>query len=146
MEETMKLRWMAALTACAWMVSCGTGGSMSNYHLGDWEKDIGYSQSVRVGQRILVSGTVGDEAHTALAQQMADAYEALKTTLAHDGATLKQVIKETIYTTDMDALIAAQELRKGFYGENLPASTWVQVQRLYSAGHLIEIEVEAWLP
>lgn len=119
---------------------------MTNFHLGDWEKGIGYSQSVRLGSRVVVSGTVGDEAHSDLAGQMQDAYEALKTTLAHDGATLRDVIKETIFTTDMDALIAAQELRKGFYQGHLPASTWVQVQRLYGPGHLIEIEVEARVP
>lgn len=118
---------------------------MTTFHLGDWEEGIGYSQSIRVGKRILVSGTVGDEAHTGLADQLADAYEAIKTTLAHDGATMKQVVKETIYTTDMDALIAAQELRKTYYGGHLPVATWVQVERLYSKGHLVEIEVEAWL-
>lgn len=142
------IHWLGALALIA-LVSCGTTkeAPMTNFHLGDWEKDIGYSQSVKVGNRILVSGTVADDTKAKdTLSQVAEIYEVLKVTLAHDGATLKDVIKETIYCRDMDALIAAQELRKKYYEGNLPAATWVQVERLYSPGHLVEIEVEAVVP
>lgn len=119
---------------------------MEFFHMGPWEKDIGYSQSVRLTDRILVSGTTGDGRSKDLASQMKDAYQGIRTTLAHDGATMADVVKETIYCRDMDALIAAQELRKSIYGGHLPAATWIQVQRLYSPDHLIEIEVEATVP
>ncbi len=71
---------------------------ISTFHLGPWEQDIGYSQSVRVGNRILVSGTVGDDTVSKdVESQLKDAYQSIITTLAHDGASLKNVIKETIY-------------------------------------------------
>lgn len=120
---------------------------MDFFHMGPWEQEIGYSQSVRRGSRLLVSGTTGNGPGSKdLASQMKDAYQGIQATLAHDGATLADVVKETIYCRDMDALIAAQELRKSIYGGHLPAGSWVQVQRLYSPHHLIEIEVEAVLP
>jgi enamine deaminase RidA (YjgF/YER057c/UK114 family) len=117
---------------------------MKTFHLGPWEGDIGYSQSIRTGNRVIVSGTVGDETRD-MAGQVETAYRAVIATLAHDGATLKQVVKETIYCRDMDALIACQDRRRELYQGHLPASTWVQVERLYSPAHLVEIEVEAVL-
>lgn len=63
---------------------------ISTFHLGSWEREIGYSQSVRVGKRILVSGTVSDEGqHKDMESQLIDAYKNLRTTLAHSGATFK---------------------------------------------------------
>lgn len=142
----MRLGWIGATAALALLMSCGAQEKATSFHWGEWEKDIGYSKSVRIEHRILVSGTVGDETHTDFPAQMRDVYEALRETLAHDGASLKNVVKETIYTTDMAALMDAQNQRKAYYLGNLPASTWVQVERLYSPGHLIEVEVEAWVP
>ena len=45
----------------------------------------------------------------------------------------------------MDGLIRSQETRKQFYGDALPAATWVEVKRLYSPGDKIEIEVQVSL-
>lgn len=119
---------------------------MTIFHLGPWEEEVGYSQSVRVGNRIIVSGTVADDSVSKdMESQLKEAFRNIITTLAHDGATLKNVIKETTYCRDMDALIKCQDLRKEIYGGHLPATTWVQVERLYSPGHLLEIEVEAVL-
>ena len=58
------------------------------------------------------------------------------------------MVKETIYTTDMDALLKAADLRFEYYGEGAPPPTvsWVQVQRLLDPGFLVEIEVVAELP
>lgn len=119
---------------------------ISTFHLGPWEKEIGYSQSVCVNDRIVVSGTVGDaKRFTDMESQLRDAYSNLRTTLAHDGATLKNVVKEVVYCVDIEALKKCQEIRKALYEGNLPAATWVEVKRLYSPGHLLEIELEAVL-
>lgn len=119
---------------------------MTTFHRGEWEKDLGYSQSVRVGNWIVLSGVAGDESRSKdLASQLADAYQFIEMTLAHDGATLKNVIRERVYCTDIEQLKAATELRKSFYKGHLPASTWVEVARLYTPGLFVEIEVEAVL-
>ncbi len=119
---------------------------ITTFHLGPWEAEIGYSQSVRVGDRVIVSGTVGDEERCKdMESQLVSAFAAIAETLAHDGATLADVVKETAYCVDIEALKKCQETRKKIYGGHLPATTWVEVRRLYSPGHLVEIEVEAVL-
>jgi len=56
-------------------------------------------------------------------------------------------VRENIYTTDMEALLAASELRFEYYARNsLPAGTWVEVRRLVDPGFLVQIEVTAELP
>ena len=57
------------------------------------------------------------------------------------------VVKETIYTTDMTALLKVADVRFEYYAkEHLPAVSWVQVQRLLDPGFLVEVEVVAELP
>ena len=54
---------------------------------------------------------------------------------------------KTIYTTDMDALLKASDLRFEYYDkERLPTASWVQVERLVDPGFLVEIEAVAELP
>ena len=116
------------------------------YHIGPWEQQIGYAQAVRIGNTIYVSGTTGvDENGTPadLESQMKLAYAGIRKTLAHYGANLTNVAMERIQTTDMDALIKAQETRKTIYGNWQPAATWVEVKRLYEKDAKIEIDVEA---
>jgi 2-iminobutanoate/2-iminopropanoate deaminase len=122
------------------------------FHLNTYEKDFGYSQAVLIDKTLYVSGSVAADAtgHLLapgdLAGQMRAAYGGIRRTLAAHGAGFEQVVKETIYTTDMDALLKAADLRFEYYDkERLPASTWVQVQRLVDPGFLVEIEVIAEL-
>lgn len=70
------------------------------------------------------------------------AYAALGKTMSQYGADFSNVVMERIYTTDMDALIKTQPVRKSIYGAWLPAATWVEVRRLYVPEAEIEIEVE----
>jgi len=116
------------------------------YHAGPWEQEIGYSQALRVGNMIYVSGTTGTDENgnpADLESQMKLAYTGIRKTLAQFGADLTNVVVERIYTTDMDALIKAQGTRKTIYGSWLPPATWTEVKRLYEKPAKIEIEVEA---
>jgi len=118
------------------------------YHAGPWEQDIGYSQAVRSGHTLYVSGTVGANGKGQpedLDSQMNNAYGAIQKTLAHYKTDFSHVVMERIYTTDIEALIRSQETRKQFYGNWLPAATWVEVKRLYGPTDKIEIEVQVAL-
>ena len=118
------------------------------YHAGPWEESIGYSQAVRVGNMLYVSGTVGADAKGQPADldgQMKKAYAGIQKTLAHYNADFSHVVMERIYTTDIEALIRSQDTRKQFYGASAPAATWVEVKRLYGAADKIEIEVQVAL-
>jgi len=66
-------------------------------------------------------------------------------TLAQYKTDASHVVMERIYTTDMEALIHSQETRKQFYGNWLPAGTWVEGRRLYGPADKIEIEVQVAL-
>ena len=123
------------------------------FHLNGYEKDFGYSQAVLIDKTLYVSGTVAVDANGRLvapgdmAGQMRAVYTNIRGTLAAHGADFDEVVKETIYTTDMDALLKASDLRFEYYDkERLPTVSWVQVQRLVDPGFLVEIEVVAELP
>ncbi|GEM_PF-197031 len=113
------------------------------FKLGDWEDQIGYRQAVRSGHTLYISGSVGAGPMPAAIN---GAYGTLKKTLSHYGLTFADVVKENIYTTDIEALKANLAARRAFYGEDLPAATWVQVSRLYETTHVIEVEVIAVFP
>ena len=63
-----------------------------------------------------------------------------------NGLSFDDVVKETVFATDLDAFIANKALRKPFYGPRLPAATWVQVQRLYDPSYVLEVELVAEAP
>jgi 2-iminobutanoate/2-iminopropanoate deaminase len=107
------------------------------------EKEIGYAQAVRIGETLYISGSVGaGEMPIAMRQ----AYNELKQTLATHGLDFRNVVKENLYTTDLDAVKTNKDIRKEYYGEEYPAATWVQVQRLYSPKLIIEVELVAVFP
>lgn len=123
------------------------------FHLNGYEKDFGYSQAVLIDKTLYVSGSVSVDANGRLiaagdmAGQLRAAYDNIRRTLAAHGAGFDEVVKETIYTTDMDALLKASDVRFEYYDkERLPTVSWVQVQRLVDRGFLVEIEVVAELP
>jgi len=123
------------------------------FHLNSYEKDFGYSQAVLIDKTLYVAGSVAADdqgrlvAQGDMAGQMRAAYTNIQRTLAAHGADFDEVVKETIYTTDMDAMLKASDLRFEFYKkELLPTTSWVQVQRLVDPGFLVQIEVVAELP
>ncbi|HXP66533.1 MAG TPA: RidA family protein [Steroidobacteraceae bacterium] len=123
------------------------------FHLNPYEKDFGYSQAVLIDKTLYISGSVAADqsgrlvAPGDMSGQMRAAYTNIRHTLEAHGADFDEVVKETIYTTDMDALLKASDLRFEFYSkERLPTTSWVQVQRLVDPGFLVQIEVVAELP
>ncbi|MFZ5891816.1 MAG: RidA family protein [Myxococcota bacterium] len=114
-----------------------------DYHAGPWEQDIGYSQAVRIGNTLHISGSAGGGA---MPNAVREAYGILEKTLRDHGLSFANVVKETVFTTDIEALKQSQDLRKKYYGATLPAASWVQIDRLYGAEHVIEVEAIAVFP
>lgn len=113
------------------------------FNLGPWEDEIGYVQAVRVGNVLYVSGSVGGGA---MPDAIKQAYDTIGRTLAAYRLGLQHVVKENIFTTDLDALKAYKDVRKTYYQSDFPAGTWVQVSRLYNPEYVIEVEVQAVFP
>jgi enamine deaminase RidA (YjgF/YER057c/UK114 family) len=107
------------------------------------EVEIGFCQAVRTGRTVHISGVV---AAGPMDQAVPRVYASLAKVLAANGLTFADVVKETVYATDLDAFIANKERRKAFYTGRLPAATWVQVQRLYLPSFVVEVEVTAEVP
>lgn len=123
------------------------------YHLNKFEEAFGYAQAVRVEDTLYISGSVAVDADGKLigpddmALQLRAAYENVGRTLKAFKTDFDHVAKETIYTTDMEALLRESKLRLEFYDrQNLPASTWVEVKRLVDPGFLVAIDVTVELP
>lgn len=61
-------------------------------------------------------------------------------------ATLADIVKETIFVTDVDAFLRASSVRSGRYRQaDPPATTGIEVRRLAHEDLLVEIEAVAAL-
>jgi enamine deaminase RidA (YjgF/YER057c/UK114 family) len=116
---------------------------MDKFRLGSWEDDIGYRQAARVGDTLYISGIA---AAGAMPDAIKSVYGELQQVLAHYGLTFAHVVKENAYTTDLEALKASLAVRRAVYGRDFPASTWVQVSRLYEPAQVLEVELIAVFP
>ena len=59
------------------------------------------------------------------------------------GATPKDVVKETLYTTDIDTMKKYNYVRKEFYQGDYPAASWNQIDRLYRSTAKLEVDLIA---
>lgn len=118
----------------------------------------GYTQAVvaRAGRTVYVAGQValdrdgrliGDGDFLAQCRQ---SFANVGRALAAGGAGFSQVVKLTTFVTDMSALghfrTARDEVLGPAIGTPPPASTLVQVQRLFRPEFLVEIEAVAVVP
>jgi len=109
------------------------------------DTSVGYTEAVLVDNFLYISGSVGKGSIT---DQLREIYTDLGNILKAYGATYHNVVKETLYTTDIDAVKNNNYVRKIFYDGDYPAATWVQISRLFSARPDTQIEVEliAYVP
>ncbi|NQY03429.1 MAG: RidA family protein [Halieaceae bacterium] len=107
------------------------------------------SQGFRVGDLVFVSGQaaltlegeiVGVDDFDAQAQQ---AFQNLADVLAAAGSSLEQVVKVTIYLTDMSYFERVVALRERFFTPPWPADTLVEVSALALPELMIEIDATA---
>ena len=117
-----------------------------------WEEEYGYSQAIKVGDTIYISGQVshddkGKILGSDMESQMRQSYINVKKVLASYGASMENIVDETLFVTDMEtAFAAAIKCRhEVFSGKPIVASTIVQIQRLAYPGLLIEIKCIAKL-
>ena len=131
-----------------------------------WEDAYGYVQAIRVGDTIRVSGQLshdeqgnlvapaplGPDGRIASAAnmeaQMRQTYANARELLRRLGATMADVVEETLYVLDVDAAFAVAGLvRREAYGVDRPqvASNLIGTPRLALPEQLIEITFTAVL-
>ncbi len=113
----------------------------------------GLAQAVRVGKMIYLAGVTayrdGAPPEPDMEAQMRAAYARIAAILDHFGASLADVVEQTVFVTDMDAALRARHVRLEVYGaagDTFPASATVEVSRLGRPGLMVEIKVSAHLP
>ena len=113
-----------------------------------YEKTIGFSRAVRVGDTILVSGTApiapdGSTAHPGNAYlQTKYCLEIIKKAIEDAGGKLAQVIRTRMYLTDISKSDDVGRAHGEYFGNIRPASTMVEVSGLIRKDWLVEIEAE----
>ena len=77
-------------------------------------------------------------------EQCRYAYDKIKRSLAFQGATLADVVKQVVYVTDIRYQADVGKCRKEAYGDGpIPANTFLVVSALAIPGMLLEIDVTA---
>ncbi|HEY2717848.1 MAG TPA: RidA family protein [Solirubrobacterales bacterium] len=112
-----------------------------------FEATIGFSRAVRVGNRVLVSGTGpiwadGSFDHDPAAQARR-CLEIVVAALEEAGATPADVVRTRIYLVDAADAEAVGAVHAGFFGAAPPAATCVVVAGLLDPRWRVEIEAEA---
>ena len=104
-----------------------------------------YSTATIAGETIYLSGMIGIDpavqkpVEGGTLAQAKQAFENIKTVLGELGATMNDVLKTTVYLTDIGEFGAVNSLYAEYFGPDYPARTCVEVSRL-PLGLSIEVE------
>jgi len=110
-----------------------------------------YTDAVRAGDLLFVSGFVpvdgdgrlvgGDD----VVAQTRQVFANLAAVLAAAGATFADVVKVTVYLTNIEDRARINPVRQEVFRDTRPASTLVEVSALATPGARVEIDVVALL-
>ncbi len=145
------------------MTSNNSAKKIANHSVA-WERAFGYVQAVQVKDTIYVSGQLSHDADgkliapaeldangrpadfSEMEAQIRQTYVNAKKLLAEYGATLDDVVEETLYVLDVPSAFAAgSKVRKEMYGTDMPrcASNLIGVSALAFPEQIVEITFRA---
>jgi enamine deaminase RidA (YjgF/YER057c/UK114 family) len=123
--------------------------SRQNYSSGTkWEEMAGYSRAVRVGDRILVSGTTATDENGQLvggddpAAQARYALQKIERAIRALGGQLSDVVRTRVYVSKVENWEPVARVHGEFFREIRPVNTLIEA-RLVGPQYLVEIEAEA---
>jgi 2-iminobutanoate/2-iminopropanoate deaminase len=108
-----------------------------------------FSNCLVAGDTIYVSGQHAGgaggapEGDRSMAGQARTTLARIKALVEAAGATMDDVVKLTVYTTDIAQRAAISEARRAFFAGDFPCSTLVEVKGLVHPELLVEIEAVA---
>jgi enamine deaminase RidA (YjgF/YER057c/UK114 family) len=113
-----------------------------------FEKQIGYSRAVRVGNLVFVAGTTAmkDGEPVAIGDaggQTRHILNIIQNALVEAGATANEVVRWRVYLTNVNDGPAVLEEMARVFGPVAPVATLVEVKGLINPASLVEIEVDA---
>ena len=108
-----------------------------------------FTDAVRAGDLLFVSGIVAVDGDGRLVggddvvAQTRQIFETMRSVLAAAGCGFEDVVKVTIFLTDVEDRPLINPVRREVFGATRPASTLVEVPRLAVDGAMVEIECVA---
>ena len=115
-----------------------------------YEATIGFSRAVRVGDRVVVSGTAPIMPDGSVdpdpAAQAHRCFEIVARALAEAGATVPDVVRTRMYLVDAADAAVIGSVHGSVFGDVRPASTMIVVAGLLDPRWKVEVEVEAVVP
>jgi aryl-alcohol dehydrogenase-like predicted oxidoreductase/enamine deaminase RidA (YjgF/YER057c/UK114 family) len=114
-----------------------------------WEPIAGYSRAVRLGDRILVSGTTATHGQGQLigrgdaAVQATYILDKIAASIKALGGKLQDVVRTRVYLQNAADCEAVSRVHGQYFGAIRPANTLLEVAALIGEGYLVEIEAEA---
>jgi enamine deaminase RidA (YjgF/YER057c/UK114 family) len=107
-----------------------------------------FTQTIRAGNTLYLSGIAplrgglknlevvgaGD-----LKAQVEWTLEVMKRCLAAEDATFRNLVAQTVYTTNIAELSKLGDLFRRVYGDYAPTSTWVEIKGLFHPRQMVEI-------
>jgi len=105
-----------------------------------------YSQAVKIGRYLFLSGQIpidpatGDAVTGPIAAQARQALSNLKAVVEEGGASMNDVVKTTVYITDILLFSDVNEVYADFFTKPYPARATVQVSGLPRG---VDIEIDA---
>ncbi|MFG1684650.1 Rid family hydrolase [Nonomuraea sp. NPDC049269] len=111
-----------------------------------------YSHAVRVGDMLYVSGQAAFDSRGEvvgagdMTVQAEHVFQCLARILADQGAGFEDVVFVRTYLTNMDDRVAYGQVRRKYFPGTPPASTTVEVSKLFMPGLLLEVDAIVALP
>ncbi|MHB1986755.1 MAG: RidA family protein [Acidimicrobiales bacterium] len=115
-----------------------------------FERAIGFSRAIRVGDRVLVAGTApvwpDGEVDPDPAMQARRCLEIIGHALDELGASLAEVVLTRVYLVDLGDVEAISRVHGAVFAAHKPVATMIVAGRLLDERWRVEIEVEAYSP
>jgi 2-iminobutanoate/2-iminopropanoate deaminase len=111
-----------------------------------------FTDAVRAGDLLFVSGIVAVDGDGRLVggddvvAQTRQVFANMRAVLAAAGCGFEDVVKVTVFLTDVEDRPRINPVRQELFGETRPASTLVEVSRLAVDGAKVEVECVALVP
>jgi enamine deaminase RidA (YjgF/YER057c/UK114 family) len=113
-----------------------------------WEDKMGYCRAVRIGNIIEVAGTVAivdgekvkaDDAYA----QTSNILERIAKVLAEVGASMNDVVRTRIFTTDITQFDNIARAHGAYFGAIKPTTGIYEISKLVAPEYMVEIEFTA---
>lgn len=114
-----------------------------------WEEKFGYSRAVKVGNMIFVAGTTSTDENSEVMfpgevyNQTVQIIKKIEKVLEQAGSSLKDVVRLTMYVTDISQGMEVGRATGEYFKDIRPANTMIEVSGFVHPDMLVEISADA---